>query len=215
MTTAIEERFIQFAMEQHVLSFGTFKLKSGRESPYFFNAGLFNRGAALARLGSFYAEAIVASGVAFDTLLGPAYKGIPLVSATAIALAGEHGIDAPYAFNRKEVKDHGEGGELIGAPLEGRVLVIDDVITAGSAIREIMPLVRRAGAEAAGVVVMVDREERGSGERSAIAEIEQEYGISVISIVKLRNIVDFLQRNEWSPDLLGRMDEYRARYGAS
>ncbi|OQX48108.1 MAG: orotate phosphoribosyltransferase, partial [Candidatus Sedimenticola endophacoides] len=185
--------FLDFALDRGVLRFGSFTLKSGRVSPYFFNAGLFNTGAALARLGRFYARAIVESGIGFDVLYGPAYKGIPLAAVTAAALFDHHGIDLPYAFNRKEAKDHGEGGNIVGHPLEGRVLIIDDVITAGTAIRESMEVIQAQGATPAGVVIALDRQERGKGERSAIQEVETDYGMPVTAIVRLRELVDFLE----------------------
>jgi len=178
-----QKAFIEFALSRNVLRFGEFTLKSGRVSPYFFNAGLFNTGSALARLGRYYAEAIVDSGLAFDVLFGPAYKGIPLAATTCVALADHHERDMPYCFNRKEAKAHGEGGNIVGSPLQGRILIIDDVITAGTAIRESMQLIETAGAKPAGVVIALDRQEKGSGELSAIQEVEQQYGIPVLSIV--------------------------------
>jgi len=205
--------FLRFAIDNQVLRFGEFTLKSGRKSPYFFNAGLFNTGGLLARLGRFYAEAIVAAGVGFDVLFGPAYKGIPLAAATAIALADQHGQDLPWCFNRKEAKDHGEGGNLVGAPLAGRVLIIDDVITAGTAVRESFDIINAAGATPAGILISLDRQERGRGERSAIQEIEAEYSIPVVSIVALDQLIDFLRDQ---PDLqahLPAVEAYRAEYG--
>ena len=205
--------FLRFAIDNQVLRFGEFTLKSGRSSPYFFNAGLFNTGTLLARLGRFYAEAIVNAGLGFDVLFGPAYKGIPLAAATAIALADQHGQDLPWCFNRKEAKDHGEGGNLVGAPLTGRVLIIDDVITAGTAVRESFDIIRAAGATPAGIVISLDRQERGRGERSAIQEIETEYGVPVVSIVALDQLIDFLRDQ---PDLqthLPAVEAYRAEYG--
>ena len=208
-----QREFIRFALDTGVLRFGEFTLKSGRVSPYFFNAGLFNTGQRLARLGRFYAEAIVRSGIDFDLLFGPAYKGIPLATAAAIALADAHDRDLPWCFNRKEAKQHGEGGNLVGAPLAGRVLIVDDVITAGTAIRESLDIIRAAGAEPAGVVISLDRQERGQGERSAIQEIEQDAGIPVISIVGLAQLIDFIGD---SPELAGHLPAiraYRERYG--
>ncbi|SHE76618.1 orotate phosphoribosyltransferase [Modicisalibacter ilicicola DSM 19980] len=192
---AYQREFIAFAIEQGVLTFGEFTLKSGRVSPYFFNAGLFRSGAALARLGRFYAQAIVDSGLETDMLFGPAYKGISLASATAIALADHHDRDLPFAFNRKEAKDHGEGGNIIGAELEGRILIIDDVITAGTAIGEVMGLIDAAGARAAGVVIALDRQERGRGDeaRSAIQDVEARYGMPVVSIVNLDQVLEYLE----------------------
>jgi orotate phosphoribosyltransferase len=205
--------FIRFCLDRNVLRFGDFTLKSGRQSPYFFNAGLFNTGSALAALGGFYAQAIVASGASFDLLFGPAYKGIPLVSATAVALADRHGRDYPWCFNRKEAKDHGEGGSLVGAPLKGRVLIVDDVITAGTAIREVMQIVQAAGAAAAGVVVALDRQEKGAGELSAIQEVERDFRIPVYSIVSLAQLVEFLREDATRATDLARIEAYRERFG--
>jgi orotate phosphoribosyltransferase len=176
-----QTEFLNFALEKGVLRFGEFTLKSGRISPYFFNAGLFNSGSALARLGRFYAQAIVDSGIKFDVLYGPAYKGIPLAAVTAAALYDHHQIDIPYAFNRKEAKSHGEGGSIVGHALEGQILIIDDVITAGTAIRESMDIIEAEGAKPAGVVIALDRQEKGKGDKSAIQEVEQDYGIPVAS----------------------------------
>lgn len=209
-----QREFLDFAIGQDVLRFGEFTLKSGRVSPYFFNAGLFNTGAALARLGRFYAQALTASGIAYDLLFGPAYKGIPLAAATAIALADQHQRDVPFAFNRKEAKAHGEGGSTVGAPLAGRVLIVDDVITAGTAVRESMAVLEAAGAVPAGVLISLDRQERGQGERSAIQEVEQTYGIPVISIVRLEHLIDYLQNRPEQAEVLSRMRAYRAQYGA-
>lgn len=211
--------FIEFAIELNVLRFGEFTLKSGRKSPYFFNAGLFNSGMALAKLGQFYADAIVDAGVKFDVLFGPAYKGIPIAAATAVALAEHHGKDLPWCFNRKEAKDHGEGGSLVGAPLEGRVLIIDDVITAGTAIREVMDIIGKTQAQPAGVVVALDRQEKGKGELSAIQEVEQEFGIPVLSIINLAQLITYLeeksaQQPEWK-DHLSNIRAYRSQYGIS
>ncbi|MBU1192118.1 MAG: orotate phosphoribosyltransferase [Gammaproteobacteria bacterium] len=205
--------FLTFAIETHVLRFGEFTLKSGRKSPYFFNAGLFNTGSCLARLGRFYAAAIVASGIEFDVLFGPAYKGIPLAAATAVALADHHGRDVPYCFNRKEAKAHGEGGNLVGAPLQGRVLIIDDVITAGTAIRESLDIIRAAGATAAGVIIALNRQERGKGERSAIQEVEQDMGIPVMSIAALDQLVEFLEAKPDQATQVAAIRAYRAEYG--
>jgi orotate phosphoribosyltransferase len=205
--------FIRFCLDRNVLRFGDFTLKSGRQSPYFFNAGLFNTGSALAALGGFYAQAIVAAGASFDLLFGPAYKGIPLVSATAVALADRHGRDYPWCFNRKEAKDHGEGGSLVGAPLKGRVLIVDDVITAGTAIREVMQIVQAAGAVAAGVVVALDRQEKGAGELSAIQEVERDFRIPVYSIVSLAQLVEFLREDATRATDLARIEAYRERFG--
>lgn len=205
--------FIEFSLNTSVLRFGEFTLKSGRQSPYFFNSGLFNSGASLAQLGRFYAQRIVDSGLSFDVLFGPAYKGIPLVSTTAIALADQHQIDIPYAFNRKEAKDHGEGGQLVGAPLTGKVLIIDDVISAGTSVGESVAMIRAAGAEPAGVVIALDRQERGKTDISAIAQVEADYGIPVISIICLADLLQYL---EGQADLQPHRDAvaaYRAEYG--
>jgi len=207
--------FIAFAIEQGVLKFGEFTLKSGRVSPYFFNAGLFRSGAALARLGRCYAQAIADSGITADVLFGPAYKGIPLGATTAVALADHHDRDLPFAFNRKEAKDHGEGGLIVGAELAGRILIIDDVITAGTAIGEVMQLIDAAGAEPAGVVIALDRQERGQGEKSAIQEVEARYGMPVVSIVTLDDVLAYLESH--AGDALKPHAEairaYRERYG--
>jgi orotate phosphoribosyltransferase len=208
-----QENFIQAARASGALRFGEFTLKSGRISPYFFNAGAICSGASLAVLGESYAAAIVASGIEFDMLFGPAYKGIPLAASTAIALARSHGIDTPYAFNRKEVKSHGEGGRLVGAPVGGRVLIIDDVITAGTAIRESLGLIADEGAQAAGVVIGLDRQERGEGALSAVQELEQHYRLPVISIVALGHIVTHLGLHGGDMDILERIEAYRSRYG--
>ena len=208
-----QREFIQFCLERNVLRFGDFTLKSGRQSPYFFNAGLFNTGSALAALGRFYAAAVVDSGAGFDLLFGPAYKGIPLVATTAVALADHHGRDLPWCFNRKEAKDHGEGGTLVGAPLKGRVLIVDDVITAGTAIREVMQIVRAAGAEAAGVLVALDRQEKGAGELSAIQEVERDFGLTVYSIVSLAQLIEFLREDPARQADLERVVAYRGKYG--
>ena len=210
---AYQKEFIRFALETGVLRFGEFVLKSGRRSPYFFNAGLFNTGGRLERLGHFYAEAIAASELVFDMLFGPAYKGIPLVSATAIALAREQGRDLPWCFNRKEVKDHGEGGQLVGAPLAGRVLIVDDVITAGTAIRESLAIIEAHGARPAGVVVALDRQEKGQDERSAIQQLEEEAGVPVVSIVALEQLVEFLRDDPAMQAHLEAIEAYRAAYG--
>jgi len=208
-----KKEFLEFAIDVGVLRFGEFTLKSGRLSPYFFNAGLFNTGRQLARLGRFYAQAIVDAGNEFDLLFGPAYKGIPLAAATGIALADHHDRDTPYCFNRKEAKDHGEGGNLVGAPLVGRALIIDDVITAGTAIRESLDIIAAAGAEAAGVVIALDRQERGRGERSAIQEVEQDLGLKVTSIVTLEELQVFLADKPEYRAALGSIAAYREQYG--
>ncbi len=209
---AHQQQFIDLALELGVLKFGEFTLKSGRRSPYFFNAGLFNTGGALATLGRCYAETIERSGLGFDMLFGPAYKGIPLVAAAAIALADVHGRDVPFAFNRKEAKDHGEGGSVIGSALSGRVLIVDDVITAGTAIRESAELILRAGASLAGVVLALDRQERGQGQQSAVQEVETAFGVRCVSIITLSDLIDSLQRSGRA-DTLAAMRDYRSRYG--
>jgi orotate phosphoribosyltransferase len=210
-----KEDFLEFAIAAGVLRFGRFTLKSGRISPYFFNAGLFNTGRHLARLGRCYAQAIVESGLRFDVLFGPAYKGIPLAAATGIALADHHDIDIPYCFNRKEAKEHGEGGNLVGAPLSGRVLIIDDVITAGTAIRESLEIIQASDSQAVGVVIALDRQERGQGERSAIQEVEQDLDLSVTSIVTLAELQQFLTGKTQYEEPLTAIEAYRNRYGVS
>ena len=205
--------FIEFAIEAGVLSFGDFTLKSGRVSPYFFNSGLFNTGRQLARLGRFYAQAIVDSGIQFDVLIGPAYQGIPLAAAAGIALADHHDRNVPWCFNRKEAKDHGEGGNLVGAGLSGRVLIIDDVITAGTAIRESVDIIQAAGATPAGVVIALDRQERGRDARSAIQEVEETLGVRVISIVKLEHLAQYLQDRTDRAEEVEKIRAYRAQYG--
>ncbi|AGI26709.1 orotate phosphoribosyltransferase [Pseudomonas sp. MT3] len=210
---AYQRDFIRFAIERGVLRFGEFTLKSGRTSPYFFNAGLFNTGVALAQLGRFYASAVVDSGISFDVLFGPAYKGIPLAAATAIALAEQHGRDLPWCFNRKEAKDHGEGGTLVGAPLTGRALIIDDVITAGTAIREVMQIIDAQGAQAAGVLIALNRQERGKGELSAIQEVERDFSIPVVSIVSLEQVLEYLAGDAQLKQHLAAVEAYRAQYG--
>jgi orotate phosphoribosyltransferase len=208
---AYQTRFVEYCLQRGALKFGEFKLKSGRISPYFFNAGIFNRGADLAALAAFYADAIEHSKVEFDLLFGPAYKGIPLAAITASALFQLHQRDIPYAFNRKEAKDHGEGGSIVGAEISGRVMIIDDVITAGTAIREAIALIEAHGARASAVTIALDRQEKGRGEISAIQELERQ-GLQVISIVKLEHILEYL---EASGDLAERaaIEAYRSRYG--
>ena len=209
-----QKLFIELALEAEVLKFGEFTLKSGRISPYFFNAGKFQTGAALAKLGRFYAEALLHSGAKFDMLFGPAYKGIPLVSTIAIALADQHGQDFPYGYNRKEAKDHGEGGSLVGAPLAGKVAIVDDVITAGTAIRQVLELISEVDARPAAIVVGLDRQERGQGQLSAIQELEQETGIPVISIVKLNDIISYLE-SFGDEKQLAAVVAYREKYGST
>ncbi|WP_062462562.1 orotate phosphoribosyltransferase [Vibrio mediterranei] len=210
---AYQREFIEFALEKEVLKFGEFTLKSGRKSPYFFNAGLFNTGRDLARLGRFYAAALADSGIDYDVLFGPAYKGIPIATTTAVALADHHDLDTPYCFNRKEAKDHGEGGNLVGSPLEGRIMLVDDVITAGTAIRESMEIIKANGADLAGVLVAIDRQEKGKGELSAIQEVERDFGCAVISIVSLTDLVTFLEEKGDNAEHLEAVKAYRAEYG--
>lgn len=212
-----QKAFIEFAIERNVLRFGEFKLKSGRISPYFFNAGLFNDGESLAKLGSFYARAIMDAGLDFDVLFGPAYKGIPIGTATAVALANEHDLNTPFVFNRKEAKQHGEKGVLVGAALDGPALIIDDVITAGTAIREVMTILKAHNAPPAGVVVALDREEVGASKRSAIQEVQREFNIPVISIVTLSQVVDYLESVKQDYPERGAyieaIENYRHQYG--
>ncbi len=208
-----QKEFLEFALDVGVLRFGEFTLKSGRISPYFFNAGLFNSGAALARLGRYYAQAIMDSGIEFDVLYGPAYKGIPLAAVTAAALYDQHGKDVAYAFNRKEAKDHGEGGVIVGHALEGKILIIDDVISAGTSVRESMDIIEQLGAKAAGVVIALDRQEKGQGDLSAIQEVERDYKIPVAGIVQLKDLVSFLQEKGDSPQYLDAIQHYRDQYG--
>ena len=213
MLADYQTAFIDFAISNDVLKFGEFTLKSGRISPYFFNAGAFASGNALATLGTFYAQALIASGLEYDVLFGPAYKGIPLVAATVIALATDHDISVPYVFNRKEQKNHGEGGLLVGAPLQGKAVIIDDVITAGTAIREVINIIQPTEATISGVLVAIDRQEKGERQFSAIQEVQREYGISVVSIVTLEHIVQYLQVNESYAEALIQVEEYRKKYG--
>jgi orotate phosphoribosyltransferase len=212
---AYQQQFIDLAVEVGVLKFGQFKLKSGRISPYFFNSGLFNTGYSAAKLGRSYAAAVEAAGIRYDMLFGPAYKGIPLVSLAAAALAEHHGVDAPFCFNRKEIKDHGEGGAIVGAPVQGRVLILDDVITAGTAIRETITLLQQAGGTPAGVVLALDRQERGTGELSATQEVEKNYGIPVTSIIRLDDLVEHLEGSSEHSQFLPLIQDYRQRYGVS
>jgi orotate phosphoribosyltransferase len=208
-----QRAFLDLALARDVLRFGEFTLKSGRTSPYFFNAGLFDSGAALATLGKAYADAAQRSGLHFDMLFGPAYKGIVLAALTAAALSEQHGRDLPFAYNRKEAKDHGEGGLLVGAPLRGRVLIVDDVITAGTAVRESLALIRAAGATPAGVLVALDREERGQGALSATQELAAEQGVETVAIARLADLLAYASERD---DLAGhrqRLADYRARYG--
>ena len=207
--------FIELALKCEVLQFGEFELKSGRISPYFFNAGKFSTGGALARLGRCYAAALHASGLKVDMLFGPAYKGIPLVSTTAIALSEQHGVDLPFAFNRKEAKTHGEGGNIVGAPLAGDVVVIDDVMTAGTAIRESMSILNESGARGTGVVIGLDRCERGDGERSAVQQVEQDWGLKVVSVVSLHDIIAWVETHPEMAQHRDALEQYRERYGVA
>ncbi len=208
-----QREFLDFAVSTSVLRFGEFVLKSGRVSPYFFNTGLFNTGEALLRLGRYYALAILDSGIAFDMLYGPAYKGIPLVAATAIALADRHQRSVPYCFNRKQAKDHGEGGIIVGAPLAGRVLIIDDVITAGTAVRESVAIIEATGAHPTGVAISLDRQERGTGKRSAVQEVRDKFGLQVASIAALEQIIAYLEQQPDTAAVLEQMHRYSAEYG--
>lgn len=208
-----QRQFLQFAVDAGVLRFGRFTLKSGRQSPYFFDAGLFDTGVELARLGVYYARAIRAAGISFDMVFGPAYKGIVLVSTVSIALATGHGMDIPYAFNRKEVKDHGEGGIIVGAPLRGDVLIIDDVISAGLSVAKSVDLIRAAGARPAGVVIALDRQERGRGDGSAIDEVIANYGIPVYAIARLDDLLGYLESSKNFNSSLKDIKEYKIRYG--
>lgn len=207
-----QKDFIQLALDAQALKFGEFTLKSGRVSPYFFNAGQFQTGSALASLGRFYAQALVDAGVEFDMIFGPAYKGIPLATTTATALADHHQKDMPFAYNRKEAKAHGEGGTLVGAPIKGRVAIIDDVITAGTAVREVLSLIDAAGAKPAAIVVGLNRQEKGQGELSAIQELEQETGVPVISIINLAHVLQYLEA-QGDSDNVAKVTAYRNQYG--
>ncbi|AVK35712.1 orotate phosphoribosyltransferase [Morganella morganii] len=210
---AYQREFIELAMKKQVLKFGEFTLKSGRKSPYFFNAGLFNTGRDLALLGRFYAAALCDSGVQYDVLFGPAYKGIPIATTTAVALAEHHDLDMPYCFNRKEAKDHGEGGTLVGSPLSGRIVVVDDVITAGTAIRESMEIIRQNNASLAGVMLSLDRQEKGKGELSAVQEVERDYGCQVFSIITLNDLISYLAEAPQMDSHLQAVRTYREQYG--
>ena len=209
--------FIEFALSKQVLRFGEFTLKSGRTSPYFFNAGLFNTGGDLAKLGRFYASALTESSIEFDLLFGPAYKGIPIATTTSVALYDHHNIDMPYCFNRKEAKKHGEGGSLVGSDLQGKVMLVDDVITAGTAIRESMEIIKNHGAQLSGVLIALDRQEKGQGELSAIQEVERDFGTKVISIVTLGDVITYLEEKvAMQPELtdsLLSIKKYRENYG--
>lgn len=207
-----QKEFIQYALDCGVLKFGQFQLKSGRTSPYFFNTGLFNTGAQLDKLGQFYAQALIESGVTVDVLYGPAYKGIPLVSTTAIAYS-RFKQDIPFAFNRKEAKDHGEGGVIVGSPLQGKVLILDDVITAGTSVRESVDIIRQNGAEPAGVLIALDRQEKGQNDKSAVQEVSETYNIPVLAIISLADIIEFLELDDNSGQPLKIIREYRQHYG--
>jgi len=210
-----QKEFVSFAIDIGVLKFGEFTLKSGRQSPYFFNSGLFNTGSSLAQLGSFYAQAIVRSDIEFDMIYGPAYKGIPLASALAIALANDYERDLPYAFNRKEVKDHGEGGIIVGSPLQGKVLIIDDVISAGTSVRESIDIIIAQGAQPAAVIIALDRQEVGKGDETAIQEVESEFGIPVVSIVCLGDLINYLEQQTDMQQSVAAIKAYRDKYGVS
>ncbi len=208
-----KRRFIQLAIESDVLKFGEFTLKSGRTSPYFFNAGLFNTGKALAELGACYAQVIVDNRLEFDVVFGPAYKGIPLVAAIAVSLSTDHGIDKPYAFNRKEAKDHGEGGRIVGADVRGRVLIVDDVITAGTAIREAVDIIAAEGGNASAILIALDRQEKGKGELSAIQEVQREFAIPVHSIITMTDLIAYIESDGNYSRYLDAMRAYRGQYG--
>ncbi|MFA5083035.1 MAG: orotate phosphoribosyltransferase [Hydrogenophilaceae bacterium] len=211
---SFKDEFLSFAIERKVLLFGEFKTKAGRLSPYFFNAGLFNDGASLKQVGEFYARAILASGLEFDGLFGPAYKGIPLAATVAVALAGM-GRNLPYSYNRKEAKDHGEGGTIVGAPLAGRILIVDDVISAGTSVRESVELIKAAGATPCGVAIALDRMERGLGDLSAVQEVSRQHGLPVVSIVNLDDLLAYLEgKKEWA-DTRTAITRYREQYGAA
>ena len=208
-----QQEFLNFSIANRVLRFGEFTLKSGRLSPYFFNFGLFQTGSSLARLGDYYARAIIDSGVQFDMLFGPAYKGIPLVSVIAATLYEKHGLDYAYAYNRKEAKDHGEGGNIVGAPLAGRVLIVDDVISAGTACREAAQIVKDNNAKLAGIAISLDRQEKGQDTQSAVQEVEQNYGIKVISIIGLEDVIEHIKTSIEDNDLIAKINAYRKQYG--
>ena len=210
-----QQEFLDFAIQNNVLKFGDFTLKSGRNSPYFFNFGLFQTGSSLAKLGDYYAQTIIDSNIEFDMIFGPAYKGIPLVSIITATLYEKHGKDYPYAFNRKEAKDHGEGGNIIGAPLNGRVLVVDDLISAGTAIREAANIVKENNASLAGIAISIDRQEKGQGTQSAVEEIEASFDIKIASIIGLNNVIQHIETTANDADLLQRIKDYRAQYGVS
>ena len=207
--------FIRYAIDCNVLRFGQFTLKSGRTSPYFFNTGLFNTGTHLDQLGRYYAQALSSSGLHYDLLYGPAYKGIPLACATSIAISQMTNKAVPFTFNRKEAKDHGEGGHLVGAPLQGKVIIVDDVITAGTSVRESMQIIQAAGASACGVLISLDRQERGHNQQSAIDEVQQQFNISVVAIISLQNIIDYLMESKDYPSELAAIQQYQDQYGSN
>ena len=209
-----QREFIEFAIERDVLRFGEFTLKSGRLSPYYFNFGLFNTGSALARLGQYFAQALVQSGIKCDVILGPAYKGIPLATSMAVALSESHGIDMPYAFNRKEAKAHGESGSLVGAALKGRVVIVDDVITAGTAIREVMTIIAAHNAMPVATFIAIDRMEKGQGELSAIQEVERDFAMQVVSIISFDHVLEYLQETGYEQPQIDAMVQYRKDFGA-
>ncbi len=209
-----QREFIEFAIERDVLRFGEFTLKSGRLSPYYFNFGLFNTGSALARLGQYFAQALVQSGIKCDVILGPAYKGIPLATSMAVALSESHGIDMPYAFNRKEAKAHGEGGSPVGAALKGRVVIVDDVITAGTAIREVMTIIAAHNAIPVATLIAIDRMEKGQGELSAIQEVERDFAMQVVSIISFDHVLEYLQETGYEQPQIDAMVQYRKDFGA-
>lgn len=208
-----QKEFIEFALKEKVIRFGEFILKSGRKSPYFFNAGLFNTGEAMSKLGKFYAQALINSGIDFDILFGPAYKGIPLATATAVALSEQHRRNVPWCFNRKEVKDHGEGGNIVGSPLEGRAVIVDDVISAGTAVREVMQIIEPSDAKPAAVMIALDRQEKGQGELSAIQEVERDFSIPVVSIIKLNDLLTYVENNDEFKQHVPAIRAYREQYG--
>ena len=210
-----QKEFLDFALQENVIRFGEFTLKSGRKSPYFFNAGLFNTGEAMSKLGRFYAQALINSGIDFDILFGPAYKGIPLATATSMALSDHHQRNTPWSFNRKEAKNHGEGGNIVGAPLEGKAVIVDDVMTAGTAVREVMEIIDQSDATVAAVMIALDRQEKGNGELSAIQEVERDFNIPVISIVTLNDLLAYAENKPEIKEHAPAIRAYREQYGVS